>query len=247
LVFTFVFFSKLAQSVAVPVDPATNCPTQQKPAQLLAILLDVSEGFSEPQLVQVRNHLEHVLRELPRHAQVEVFVLDHTGSRLNEPLIRACNPGSGADFNRIYENPELARRHWEQFLAKLQGAIAKELATSGRTQSPLFETIQSIGVTTFGRYELDAIPRRILIVSDMLQHVPGRLSMYGRTPSFEDFKTSPYFMQVRSNLQNTDVAVLYIYRTGVANQGTSHIAFWEQYFAAQGAALVAVDAIYGDR
>jgi hypothetical protein len=48
----------------------------------------------------------------------------------------------------------------------------------------IFEAVQATALRTFGRPEYDGWTKRLVIVSDLLQNLPGRLNMYQRVPSF---------------------------------------------------------------
>ncbi len=236
-----------SQSAAVPTDPATLCPTKRQAADVTVILLDVSDKFSEPQRIQIQNHLGRLRDSIPRFGLVEVYTVDRLRRRVTEPVVHVCNPGTGADLNRIYQNPELAKKKWDSFAAKLTSDIDRQISAPALSTSPIFEAIQSTALRTFGNPKHDGLPKRLVIVSDLLQHVPGELSMYSQVPSFQSFKTTSYFSRVRSDLDGVSVLVFYLARPGVANQDRRHIAFWDEYFQSQGATMEAVERVFGDK
>jgi hypothetical protein len=241
-----VFYLK-SQSAAVPTDPATLCPTKRPPADVTVVLLDVSDKFSEPQRIQVQNHLGRLRDSISRFGLVEVYTVDRLRRRVTEPVVHVCNPGTGSDLNRIYQNPGLARKKWDAFAVSLTADIDRQISAPALSTSPIFEAIQSTALRTFGNPRYDGLPKRLVIVSDLLQHVPGGLSMYDRVPPFESFKTTPYFSRVRSDLAGVSVLVFYLARPAVAQQDPRHIAFWDEYFQAQGATLAGVEKIFGDK
>jgi hypothetical protein len=236
-----------SNEVAVETDPTSLCPTRKAPTEVLAILLDPSEQFSEPARLQIQNELMRVRSRLPRFGLVEVYTVDRVEQRLPEPIIHLCNPGSGADLNRLYQNPDLARKTWNAFSGRVGAQIDKEMSGPDRSASPIFEAIQAVALRTFGRPEYDGVPKRLVLVSDLLQHVPGRLSMYATVPSFDSFRTAPYFADIRANLDGVSVEVLYLTRPTVATQGREHVRFWEEYFRSQGAVVESVEKIFGDK
>ena len=236
-----------SQSAAVATDTATLCPTERPPADVTVILLDVSDAFSEPQRIQVQNQLARLRDDIPRLGLVEVYTVDRLRRRVTEPVVHLCNPGTGQDLNRIYQNPELARKKWDGFAARLTADIGRQISAPALSTSPIFEAIQSTGLRTFGNPKHDGLPKRLVIVSDLLQHVPGGLSMYQEVPSFAAFQKTPYFARVRSDLQDVSVLVFYLVRPGQAQQNREHIAFWESYFHAQGAAVEGVEEVFGDK
>jgi hypothetical protein len=242
-----VWLSWKSHSVTVPTDAATLCPTRSPPADITVILLDVSDQFSDPQRIQIQNHLSRLRDSIPRFGLVEVYTVAQLRRRVTEPVLHLCNPGTGADLSRIYQNPELAKKRWDGFATKLSADIDRQIASPALSTSPIFEAIQATALRTFGVPAHDGLRKRLVIVSDLLQNVPGGLSMYAGVPSFASFKTTPYFSRVRADLQDVSVLAFYLVRAGVAEQDRSHIAFWDAYFQAQGATMASVEKVFGDK
>jgi hypothetical protein len=235
------------RAAAVPTDPTTLCPTQRPPSEITVLLLDVSDRFSEPQRLQIQNQLSRLRDSVPRFGLVEVYTVDRLRRRVTEPVSHLCNPGTGADLNRIYQNPQLAKKKWDGFAAKLRGDINHQIEAPAHQTSPIFEAIQATALRTFGKPEYDGLPKHLVIISDLMQHVPGGLSMYQGVPSFDSFKQSPYFSRVRANLEGVSVLVYYLVRPGIAKQDRTHIGFWDAYFQAQGADMEPVEKVFGDK
>jgi hypothetical protein len=234
-------------SAAVPTDPATLCPTKRPPSQIIVVLLDVSSRFSEPQRLQIQNELGRMRDSIPRLGLVEVYTVDKLSRRVTTPINHQCNPGTGSELNQIYQNPHLARKKWEGFATKLRADIDGEIKSQPHNTSPIFEAIQSTALRTFGRPEYDGLPKHLVIVSDLLQHVPGGLSMYKDVPPFDKFKNTAYFARVRSSLRGVSVLVYYLVRPEVKEQDSKHLQFWEDYFHFQGAEMEPVKKVFGDK
>ena len=235
------------RSAAVPTDATTLCPTRRPPSEVMVILLDVSSRFSEPQRLQLQNQLARLRDSIPRLGLVEVYTVDKLRQRLTKPVNHLCNPGTGAELNQIYQNPQLARKKWYDFAAKLRAGIDGEIKSRPNRTSPIFEAIQATALRTFGQPEYDGLPKHLVIVSDLLQHVPGKLSMYKEVPSFEKFKNTDYFARVRSDLKGVSVLVYYLVRPDVKEQDRKHLEFWDAYFHFQGADMEPVEMVFGDK
>jgi hypothetical protein len=241
-----IVLSIKSQAVAVPTGAATLCPTERPFSEVVVILLDVSDRFSEPQRLQIQNHLSRVRDSIPRFGLIEVYTVDRLGRRVTEPVFHLCNPGTGADLNRIYQNPELAKKKWNGFAGRLGADIDRQISLPAMQTSPIFEAIQATALRTFGRPEYDGLPKHLVIVSDLLQNVPGGLSMYDGVPSFRSFKRTAYFSRVRADLHEVSVKLYYLIRADVAQQGRRHLGFWDAYFRFQGARVASVDKVFGD-
>jgi hypothetical protein len=235
------------RSAAVPTNATTLCPTKRPPSEILVILLDVSSRFSEPQRLQIQNQLARLRDSVPRFGLVEVYTVDRLRRRLTEPVNHLCNPGTGAELNQMYQNPQLAKKKWDGFAAKLRTDINKQIEAKPHATSPIFEAIQATALRTFGKPEYDGLAKRLVIISDMLQHVPGGLSMYKGVPAFDSFKNTDYFARVRSDLSGVSVLLYYLVRPRVEEQDPKHIAFWNDYFRFEGAKMEPMEKVFGDR
>jgi hypothetical protein len=247
LIVTGIGLSLKSRSVAVPTDADTLCPTDRPLAGITVILLDVSDRFSEPQRLQIQNHLARLRDSIPRFGLVEVYTVDRIGRRVTEPVFHLCNPGTGADLSRIYQNPELAKRKWNGFADRLATDIDRQISLPALGTSPIFEAVQATALRTFGRPEYDGLPKRLVIVSDLLQNVPGGLNMYERVPPFGRFRRAVYFSRVRADLRGVAVAIYYLARPEVGRQGRRHLGFWDAYFRVQGARVESAVGVFGDR
>jgi hypothetical protein len=241
----------LSRRSYVATDAQTLCPTDEPPAEVVALILDMSDRLTEVQLLSVRNHLNRLLYdELPRFAYVEAYAVQERAGVVAAPVIGLCNPGKGNDLNRIYQNPELARKRWEQDFATVLSAKLEELlAAPDSASSPIYEAIQAVAVRSFGKPDYDGVPKRLIVVSDLLQNVQGKgngASHYRGVPDFAEFKASPYFSAVRADLNAVRVHLYYMNRSDHRIQGPEHIRFWDDYFGAQGATVMTVERIFGD-
>ncbi len=236
-----------SESGAVPTDKVTLCPTKRTPSEILVILLDVSDQFSEPQRLQIQNHLARIRDSIPRFGLVEVYTVDRLGRRVTKNVTHMCNPGAGDDLSQIYQNPALARKKWQGFAAKLTSSIDRQIRAPRLPTSPIFEATQATALRTFGKPEYDGLPKHLVIVSDLMQNVPGGLSMYEGVPAFEKFKSTPYFSRIRGDLKGVSVLIYYLVRSNAPKQSPEHLGFWRDYFRFQGATIESVDRVFGDK
>jgi hypothetical protein len=242
-----ISFLVKSESGAVPTDRVTLCPTKRSPSEIVVILLDVSDQFSEPQRLQVQSHLARIRDSIPRFGLVEVYTVDRLGRRVTEHVTHMCNPGAGDDLSQIYQNPALARKKWQGFAAKLTSDIDRQISAPRLPTSPIFEAIQATSLRTFGKPEYDGLPKQLVIVSDLMQNVPGGLSMYQAVPPFEKFKTTPYFSRIRGDLQGVSILLYYLVRSNAPKQSPEHLGFWRDYFRFQGATIASMEKVFGDK
>jgi hypothetical protein len=237
-----------AQRSQFDVDEVTLCPKDRPATQIAVVLLDVSDKLTSLQSIAVKNDLKRIQAELPKFGRIEVYALADAVLAQPVSVIQMCNPGSGEDLNRLYQNPELARIKWTvKFMEHLSSEIDKVLGSDPDEQSPIFEGIQSISIRTFGRPEFDQVEKRLFIFSDLLQNVSGSANHYQSIPDFEDFRDSNYYRRVRADLGETRISLFYIDRASVATQGVKHIQFWNQFLLSQGGTEINVTRLFGDK
>lgn len=216
------------------VERTTGCPTDHYDS-VTAVLIDLTDPISAVQSAALRNALLKIRDSVPKYGRLEIYPLAPTAAATIPPLFAACSPGSGRDVeSRWYGNPELADRIWhKQFGDQLDALIAKIQGLPSQSRSPIFEAVQSIAVTSFGAPLAEgASSKRLVIVSDMIHYTP-ELSMYRAVPTFEQFKTSEYYLRVKPDLRSANVDVYLIVReTKHDVQQPPLYKFWMDYFDA---------------
>jgi hypothetical protein len=205
----------------------------------------MSDEFSEEQRLSVRNHLAGFKNTLPRYGLIEVYAVNEAAQEVAVPLLHLCNPGDWSEMSQWYQNPDLARKKWEGFSSRVDSEMADLMRSPDSDTSPIFEAIQATALRTFDRPEYEHASKSLIIVSDLMQNVPGRLSMYHGTPSFEEFRRSSYFSQVRADLTNVNVTLLYLVRPKVPQTWPQHRHFWEQFIEAEGGTISLLEPIFG--
>ena len=241
----FLYFK--SQSLVTPTDPNTLCPTKQSPTEVVVILLDPSNRLGKPQEIQLRSIIDRVATQVSRFGLVEVYRIPASASDVPEPVLHLCNPGSADEISSVYSNPDFVARKWRMFTDSVMSTVTRETTADEQATSPIFEGVQAIGVRSFGRRMFDHSPKHLVIVSDLLQNVPGKVNMYRSIPSFDDFRSTTYYKQIRADLTEVHVFVVYINRPLVTAQGRQHIGFWERYLLDQRAVLDSVVQLFGDR
>jgi hypothetical protein len=215
--------------------------------ELLVVLIDSSDELAPAQQIQVINELQRAQSRLPKFGRLDVYRTASAETELVSPVLTICNPGDGSDLSEITSNPDLAKRRWErEFDSKVRKVLRDGVGGAQSSISPIFETIQAAAVRTFDLPALDQVTeRRLIIVSDLLQNVPGH-SHYGGVPDFDAFRHSPYYDEVHAGLQNVKVQILYLSRPRVsASQGRRHVDFWDRYFESLGATVEMVKRVSG--
>ena len=215
------------------------CPTKNDPAARVVVLLDPSDSLHTVQQKSANDIVRSFVKDsIPARSEIRLYNVAGAGrareGRVVEPELRRCVPSHVTGFERLSRNPEMENRKFEALLDRVDTLLA------GRsdTVSPIVEAIQATSVDAFPP-STNSIPRHMFIVSDMVQH-SSALSFFRQQPDFDRFKEdSDYSTLDAETLQNTDVTVCLLARTGTAGriQAGRLKAFWEDYFSAQGAQI----------
>lgn len=227
-------------------DPVTLCPVSGARG-VTVVLVDRTDFLTLAQREDLRRRLRALAEEVPADTALALYAVGPPlePGQLPAPVFRRCNPGRGDDANPWLANPARMRRRWEEGFARpAQAAIDGLLEPHVAAHSPIMEAIQLVAIAAL-REARPGAPRRLVVVSDLLQHTP-EFSHYRQVADFRAFEQTPYFRRVWSELRDVTVTVLYLRRDGQhGRQGRAHIEFWQQYFAALGATLAGVVSVQG--
>jgi hypothetical protein len=231
----------------VKLNKETLCPTDG-PRELTVILIDRTDPLTTVQQADLRKRLDNLKNQTARYGGIALYTVAPIGNKLLQPegqLI--CNPGRGKDIDPKIGNPKLVEQKWhERFSAPLDQLFDKQAQPGQAAVSPLMESIQSVAIANLQRFHGREFPRRLVIVSDMLQYMPSKLSQYKEIIPFQMFRESSYYRQVRTDLSGVEVEIVYVRRDTQRHvQGKAHIVFWQKYIADMGGILTRVISLQG--
>jgi len=137
-------------------------------------------------------------------------------------------------------------KKWKNnFSQKIDEIFDSMLHGNDADVSPIMESIQSVAISAFGDHRVEGIPKKLIVVSDMLQNTSG-FSHYQKRLDYILFKKSPYYIKVRPKLNEAKVEIFYLRRRGSATiQGKRHSEFWQKYFSDNNGNLILVESIEG--
>lgn len=235
-----VVWAAMATSGGTRFDEATLCDTKG-PTAVTVVLIDATDSITAVQKAAIANRLERVVSQLSANERLAIYEIA-PGRNLLEPTFSMCRPVSPDEVSELTGNKRVANERFEErFKPAVAEALASLLTRQSAEQSPIMEAVQAASVRSLQANDLrpsnDAAPKRLVVVSDMLQNGPAG-SHYGGAPDFSIYRDSPQYDRFVSDLTGVDVVVLYLRRDdGAATQGRDHIDFWSRWFAAQGGTL----------
>lgn len=220
---------------AARYDETTLCNVDG-PAAVTAILIDATDGLNSVQRRAVLNRLNRINRTLVANERVDVFEIS-AGADALVPTFSMCRPVSASETSSLTGNKRVAQARFDAtFKPKLEASLVKLLDRQPSDSSPIMEAIQAAVVASFQAPDVpEAAPKRLIVVSDMLQH-SASVSQYGAVPDFFEFRETPAFELMSTDLDGANVTVLYLKRPSAAQvQGRRHADFWMEWFESLGA------------
>jgi len=221
----------------------TLCPVDG-PRSITVVLVDASDDIHEAGRREALTYLEDLADTLPDFGRLELRVLS-PGMPGGRTVFDKCNPGDGSNLDQLVANPALARKRWsEGFRAPLESALQTELTPSEAETSPIIETIQNISVQRFAGRAAAAVPKRLVLISDMIEN-DRDYSQYRGNLTFERFKASAAYRRLRTDLKGAEVSIRYIHRLKPQIDSGAHIKFWEAWVNDSGGRLVDAEKLQG--
>ncbi len=236
LVLAFGFYLLIVtQEGHVALEPESYCP-KAGPQVVTVVIIDTTDALNLVQRTDLMNEIKKLIADVPRFGGLEIYAVGPVEEEPPQPVFRKCNPGRAAEISEWRGNPKMVERDWrEGFREPLEKVLVRMLAPAGADSSPILESIQWVTINALTAPGRSEIPRRLVVVSDLLQHTAG-LSHYRGVMEFATFAKTPYYRRVRAPLEGVMIDLLIIRRdTRGEVQGPALIRFWRDYFDAQGA------------
>ncbi|WP_312403761.1 hypothetical protein [Rhizobium sp.] len=209
------------------VDEQTMC-LKTGPVEIKALLIDTTDPVTTKTLTDARNKFKEEMGALPVGGLVEIYGLTDVKGELIK-MFSGCNPGDGKSVDMWTSNPRLQQRRWEDAFAKPLQEVESGLqqGPSGK-QSPIMAAIQNIKLTVFDPYKTLDIPKKLIVMSDMIEHT-DLYSQYKSGNDFAAYRSSPAYADFRTSLDHIQFKVWYIDRGIEKFMTVAHPNFWAQW------------------
>jgi hypothetical protein len=230
-------------------DKETLCPIENssiKVSGLNVILIDRTDAVTEVQAIDIKTNLSKLIKESLPYEKFVIYEITGSSHLTNIPKFLVCNPGgnNNESFSQKMSSTPITKRIFEErFQNRLNEMLSSMLNIDTQVDSPIIELIQAVVVQDL-KYVAPEIPKRLILVSDMMQHSKS-YSQY-RGLNEKEFFQSDYFNSVAVDLTGVDVRILYIQRTNEKNsQPLGHVQFWATYFSMLGSKSFTLQPIQG--
>lgn len=220
-----------------PVDAQTLCRTD---APTTAIVLVDSTDRLQP---RHRRKLRAVLaQERARLAQFDrLTVMRISARRPQEPsiLFSKCLPRPPEQANPLFENARMTQQRWdESFAQALDGALRTAASGGPGAASPIIAGVRAVAADP--EFGPEVARRRLVLVSDLLEHAPNGFSLYVPEANYAAWRERTY--SGPPALTGVEVRIVPLDRPEFARlQSTALTDFWPAFFDAADVAALSVD------
>lgn len=245
-VFAFiVYFGYELSSQQGLYDPETLCPIEGRSSEYIALVFDKSDIYNPVQQAFLKRFFSNFKANLVPGTQVSLYVIEQQKNKVIKPSFVMCAPRTGKQANAYYENPKRIQQRWKyQFEQPLDQVIDAFMKPAQSDFSPILEVFQTIALSAFP-IGSGSVNKKIIIVSDMLHHTK-EWSHYRKQMDFSQLQKTDYYQRINTNLQGTDVNILYVRRDGKERlQNKRHAFFWADYIQSIGGRVTLIEKIDG--
>lgn len=220
------------------------CPPQ--PSEFTAVIVDVTDPLTLAQRQDLRNRLDQLRQAIRVEGEIAFFKIDATNTKLLQPILTLCNPGTAADFSEVDRDLKRVQATYDdKFEAPIVQAYERIFSASGSDRSPILQSIQSVNLTELQTAKAKGKPRRIVLISDLLQNT-ANLTFYGRLPSAEEVLANSDFRTASTNLAGVRVDLWMLQRPDYRQtQPRALPDLWNILLQEQGALSVKAERISG--
>lgn len=225
---------------APPTDPETLCRADAPLAAHTIVLVDATDRLEPRHRRKLRAVLGQERARLAQYERLTLMRLNVRRPREPSVLFSKCLPRPPEQINPLFENARMAQERWDaSFADALERALRSAGAGRGARSSPILAGLRAVAADPdFGA---EITRRRLVLVSDLLEHDPEGFSLYAPSASFAGWRAaSP---QGPPDLARVDIRIVPLDRPEHAALQSAALAdFWPAYFDAADAASVEIDA-----
>lgn len=211
------------------------CPKVRGPAAGLVVLLDLTDPLNKTQHKRLREIVDRRIADAVPDTLIAVGAVRTEVNARGVDFV-SCKPRDGKQADDLYENPRMIAEQYEKkFRDPLDAIISGMLQSPAAKSSPIMESLQALLVGVAGFVDAQ-YPKRVVIVSDLLQHSPV-FSFY-RGDNWRRFVRSPAAQRLAGRLKDVTVEICRVPRPNARVNNAEVDNFWVNYFERAGVSRI---------
>lgn len=222
-----------------PIAPDTLCRTDVATAAHTIILVDATDRLEPRHRRKLRAVLAQERARLQQYDRLTVVRLNVRRPQEPARLFSRCLPRPPELANPLFENTRQVGERWEtDFAAALEAALRSAQSGGTARASPIVASLRAVAADPdFGP---EVARRRLILISDLLEHDPRGYSHYVSQPEYSGWAavspTGP------PDLSGVEVRLVPLDRPEhAARQAEAMRLFWPAFFDASGVRSLQVD------
>ena len=230
----------------IEIDTKTLCPIKDGPSSFTAIVIDRTDSFGSISKADIEVQLKDIVDETKENEQISLFAVEPTEKEPLHSLIEVCNPGNPDEADRWTQNPDLITHNWKtKFQAPLDALLNSLLVGERASHSPIMESIQSVSITALSGKQKSLLPRRIILISDLLQNSQA-WSLYKQQADFDAFSASIQTRGLNPDLRGVTIELLILQRKAKHRvDEKALINFWRSWIESYGGKITRILKVSG--
>jgi len=222
-----------------PTDAETLCRTDAPLGAHTIILVDSTDRLEPRHRRKLRAVLAQERARLAQYDRLTIMRLNVRRPQEPTILFSKCLPRPPEQTNPLFENARMTQARWdEDFAGALDSALRSAASAGPARASPIIAGLRAVAADP--DYDSSIPRRRLVLMSDLLEHDPEGFSLYVSGANYADWRAQapngpPDFARV-------DLRVAPIDRPDhAAAQSAALEHFWPAFFAAADVQTVSTD------
>jgi hypothetical protein len=222
-----------------PTDAETLCRSDTPLAAHTIVLVDATDRLEPRHRRKLRAVLAQERARLAQYDRLTVMRLNVR--RPHEPtiLFSKCLPRPPEQTNPLFENAHMIQTRWEEDFAAALDTALRSAAASGRAHaSPIVASLRAVAADP--DYDAAIPRRRLVLVSDLLEHDPQGFSLYVAGSNY-----STWIAQAHNgppDFARVDLRIVPLDRPEQAERQAAALEqFWPAFFDAADVRSISID------
>jgi len=224
---------------APPTDAETLCRTDEPLDAHTIILVDATDRLETRHRRKLRAVLAQERARLGQYDRLTIMRINVRRPQEPSILFSKCLPRPPEQTNPLFENARLTQQRWdEDFAAALESALRSAGASGPARASPIVAGVRAVAADP--EFGPEIARRRLILVSDLLEHDPQGFSLYVSGANYADWRQRA--PSGAPDLARVDLRVVPIDRPDhAAQQAAALEVFWPAFFDAADVQSVSID------
>ena len=224
---------------APPTDEETLCRTDATLGAHTIVLVDSTDRLEARHRRKLRAVLMQERARLGQYDRLTIMRLNVRRPQEPSILFSRCLPRPPEQTNPLFENARVAQQIWdEEFAGALDSALRSAQSGGPARASPIVAGLRAVAADPDFGAEIPQ--RRLVLISDLLEHDPQGFSLYAENAAFTAWRAA--YPQGPPDLARVDVRIVPIDRPDHAErQAVALTQFWPAFFDAADAQTVSFD------